>query len=218
MTAPRIDAVRTEIRETIRLLDWLGGQLDDLHVLAYTRHRAGQEAKVRGGSHDYALDNHGDPEARHLYAQVAKDLRSTLNRLQGSVKDVRGFLTARGTSSTRRDRSADASKIEVLGQIARQAKRRRRGDYTPAPLVEQPQVFTEFDWQTECDALRSAVRKVTAAFLSDHQTSQSTATDWRGQRLKLTRRYQTKLLTPRERDAWRRVDQSVSDTADGKAS
>lgn len=218
MTAPRIDAVRAEIRDTVRLLQAFGDQLDDLHVLAYNRHRAAKEAKVRGGSRDYALDNHGDPEARRLYDQAARDLHATLNRLVGTMKETRGYLTAKGSHATRRDSSADASAIEVLGSIAAQARRRKRGDYTPAPLVDQPQVHTEFDWHTEVEALRSAVRKVTAAFLADHQTCQATQTDWRGQRLKLTRRYQTKLLTPRERDAWRRVDQSVSDSLDGKAS
>lgn len=217
MTAPRIDSVRSEIREAMDLLIVLGDQLDDLHVLAYNRHRAAHEAKVRGGSRDYALDNHGDLTARRLYSDVAKQLHTTISDLTASIKDIRGYLTS-GGGTTRRDPTADATVDDVLEALDAQARRRQRGEYQPARLVDQPPVFSQTEWRKECEALRSAVRKVTEPFLQEHQHCQHPVVDHRGQRPKLKRRFALNLLTPREREAWRRVHQSVSDTTDEKAS
>lgn len=216
MTAPRIDAVRNEIRHASSLLQLLAGQLDDLHVLAYDRSASTGGDKVRGGSRDYALDNHGDRRARDLYEQIAKDLRHTINDLVGSIKSVRGYLTS-GSGGGRRDASADATTDEVLAALDAQRRRHQRGEYQPTPLTPQPAVVSQTEWQVECEALRSAVRKITTDFLSDHQHCVSTTVDHRGQRRKITHRYQTKLLTPRERDAWRRANQSVSERDDAQA-
>lgn len=214
MTTPRIDAVRNEIRHAIELLHLLGDQLDDLHVLAYDRHHAAAEAKVRGGSRDYALDNHGDKQARDLYAQVARDLRHTISGLTGSIKGVRGYLTA-GSGGGRRDATADATADEVIAALDAQRRRRARGEYEPALLATQPHVASQTEWRTECEALRSAVRKATSAFAADHQHCHPPE---RGRfKHKLLRRYPMKLLTPRERDAWRRA-QSVRDDNQAEAS
>lgn len=217
MTAPRIDTVRSDIRQAIELLHFLGDQLDDLHVLAYNRHRASERVKVRGGSVDYALDTHGDKRARDLYAQVAKDVLSAVDKLTGSIKGVRGYLTS-GAGTIRRDATADCTHDEVIAALDAQRRRRQRGEYQPAPLVDQPKVWSQTEWRTECEALRSAVRKVIGDFVDDHQTCQATELDHRGQRPKLPRRFRLKLLTPREREAWHRANQSVSDQNDEKAS
>lgn len=217
MTAPRIDAVRTEIRHTVELLHLLGDQLDDLHILAYNRHRASERIKVRGGDHDYALDNHGDKRARDLYIKVAEELRSAMNDLTGSIKEVRGYLTAGGAAG-RRDGSADCTTDEVIAALDALGRRRRRGEYEPAPLVAQPDVRSQTEWRIECEALRSAVRKVTRDFAADHQTCQSADTGRDRFKRKLLRRYPTKNLSTRERQAWRNATQSVAGIEVEKAS
>jgi hypothetical protein len=196
MTAPRIDSVRAEFRDAIHLLQQMADQLEDLHVLAYSRHRAAQEAKVRGGSRDYALDTHGDKRARDLYARTATDMHRFIGHLTSSLKEVRGYLTG-GNGPSRRDPSADCTTDEVVAAMDAAARRRDRGEYSPAPLAEQPKVMSQTEWQVECEALRSAVAKVTADFQEDHQSCQ---VDGR----RLMRRYPMNRLTPRERDAWRR--------------
>lgn len=212
----RIDTVRSEINHAGRLLHELGDQLDDLHVLAYNRHRA-QAERVNGGGRDYALDTHGDPKARALIGQVAKDVRRATNTLRSSLGGVRGFLTT-GATTTRRDGSADCTTDEVIEALEAQNRRRERGEYEPAPLVKQRLVHSQTEWRTECEALRAAVRKLTADFAADHQHCQAAHTDHRGQRPKLPRRYRMSLLTPRERDAWRRATQSVRNEEARKAS
>lgn len=216
MTAPRIDAVRAEIARTIRLLHELDDNLLDLHVLAYERGRTASGDKVNGGSRDYALDNHGSARARDLYDQVARRLRFTTGALTDDLKELRGFLTS-GPNGTRRDRTADCGADEIQEAIDAQTRRRVRGEYEPTRLVAQPRVWSQTEWRNECEALRSAVRKAVAGFVEDHQWCQSATIDQRGQRPKLRRRVQTKLLTPREREAWSRANQSVSDNDEAQA-
>jgi len=61
MTTIRTDTLKNRTASTRELLGMVLEELEDLHVLAYERATALSEAKVSGGSHDYALDTHGDP-------------------------------------------------------------------------------------------------------------------------------------------------------------
>lgn len=72
----RIDTLRNSIAGARELLDLIHQELEDLHLLAYERATAVSEAKVSGGSHDYALDTHGDPNARTAYRELGRAVDS----------------------------------------------------------------------------------------------------------------------------------------------
>lgn len=216
MTAPRIDTYRRETDDAISLLRWLSGQIADLHDLAYIRHSRGSGEKVRGGSRDYALDTHGDPRARNLYEDAAKQVIHLVDELIEVEKDIRSYLTAEGSNSTG-DPKAATTTDEVIRQIKARRRRMARGEYEPKPIAQQPVVIASVDWQTEVEALRSAVRKVTRTFAQDHQHCQPPERGAERFKQKLLRTYPTKDLSQRERQAWRAA-QSVADPDAQKAS
>lgn len=223
MTTPRIDGVRNELGLALKTLQMVKDNLEDLHVLAYDRASARNALELLTHSKraGYSLDTHGLLEARRLYASVLVDVRRFIANCLGSADDMRDFLNnvkPFDPTVTPRDKRGDASTDEKIAALEAQGKRVLGGLYTPARVVTQPEVLpqTVYDWQQECLALRSAVRKVTAAFAADHQECelpQDPRHEWK--RPKARRRYQLSLLTPREREAWRR---SVSGTAAEKAS
>lgn len=215
MNAPRIDTYRRETDDAISLLRWLAGQITDLHDLAYSRHRGGGE-RVRGGSSDYALDTHGDPQARDLYHDAASKVIHLVDELVKVEKDVRSYLTQHGTTS-RGEPAAATTPDEVIRQVHARRRRMARGEYEPMPIAKQPSVFPSVDWQAEVEALRSAVRKVTRAFAQDHQTCRPPEQGAGRFKHKLLRTYPTKDLSQRERQAWKAA-QSVADTEAQKAS
>lgn len=222
MTAPRIDTIRREINDAQTVLGYLAANLEDLHALAYEKHHAGQAERTRGGQRDYALDNHGDPKARALYETIAKAIiglvsgqtlpaRKEWSRLDGLVQleqQTRGFLTHGKNDPTKIAAVTQAD--EVVRQIVARRRRIARGEYEPKPIAVQPVVAPSMDWQTECEVLRAAVRKVTAEFAQDHQHCQPPDEGIGRYKRKLLRRYPTKNLSTREREAWRRA-QSVAD-------
>lgn len=216
MTAPRIDTFRREVRDAGDLLRFLAQNVDTLHDLAYSRHRNPTADRVRGGQRDYALDTHGDPKARELYADSAKTVLALVDRLVTVEAEVRSFLTA-GTAGGSVDLNAGTSTDEVVRQIAARRRRVARGEYEPHPIAKQPVVVPSMDWQTECEVLRSAVRKVTTEFRQDHQLCQPPEAGLGRFKRKLLRRYPTKNLSTREREAWNRA-QSVAGESAEKAS
>lgn len=188
----RIDTFRNRVQGTIGLLQLVAEHLEDLHVLAYDRHRAGQAQRVAGGELDYALDTHGDPRARELWQTSALRVLDNAEDLNVVLHEVIQFFSA-GQTSARRDATADASLGEVLTALAAQRRRRDRGEFSPTLLVAQPRVVEPDSVIAELELLRSAVRKV-----------QAQITD--GSR-----------LTPTEHDALRRaVDPSFSRSRKGK--
>lgn len=182
----RIDTFRNRISGTLGLLQLVQEHLEDLHALAYDRHRAGQAQRVAGGERDYALDTHGDPKARELWHGTSLRVLDASEDLTVVLHEVLSFF-AGGQTSARRDASADASVAEVLEAIAAARRRRARGEAHHALLEAQPSVVEPTSIGAELDQLRNAMRKV------------------QGQITDMSR------LTPAERDATRRaVDPSFS--------
>lgn len=216
MSAPRIDTFRNDIADAIKLLRFLSDQVEDVHVLATNRHKAAASDRVRGGSRDYALDSHGDSDARELYTDAAK----LVNRMVDDIRDqdtaLRAYLTTAGKADKTRT-AARTSADEVLAAIDARRRRKARGEYEPVPLAKQPTVIPAQDWRTEVEVLRSAVRKVTREFAADHQTCQPPEEGIGRFKRKLLRRYPTKMLSTREREAWRNT-QSVAAADEEKAS
>lgn len=208
--APRIDTFRNDIADAIELLRFLSAQVEDVHVLANDRYKAGAGDRVRGGSRDYALDNHGDPAARDLYRQAARMVDRIVDDIRDQDSELRAFLTKAGRQG-RVDKTMMASADEVIRAIDARRRRKERGEYEPVPLAKQPVVRPSVDWQAEVEVLRSAVRKVTREFAEDHQFCQP-PDDGRGRfKRKLLRRYPTKMLSTREREAWRNARSVAAD-------
>lgn len=186
MSAPRIDTTRNMLDGLILLLAEFRAEVHDIHDLAYNRPRAADEAKVAGGSRDYALDTNGDMIARRLYIHAA----TTLVRVEGPVSDaiakIRSHLTAGGSVSGY-DKTRTAPKAEVAAAIRAAERRRGRARTTPVEtephhlIAHQPPLAYQEPTE-ELDNLRSALRKTVGRAKPDRSR-----------------------LTPAEQDAWRRA-------------
>lgn len=164
MTAPRIDTLRKDLHQVIHQIGQVLEHLDDLHALANDRPRAAQTQRVRGGTPDYSLDNHGDPHARAAYQQLADATHTTTTHLNRAITTA--FETfAAGIIQARRDQSADATSTEVIASLAHQLQRHTNGQGGSVATVTQPlprgaaRALDATRLQTQLDALQSAVRK-----------------------------------------------------------
>jgi hypothetical protein len=133
---PRIDTVRNRIRGTVALLEAIDDELTDLHVLATDRAAARRDAVVSGGERDYALDNHGNPLARRLLAELELAALDVSDIVDDVVHDCLRLLRA-GEIGGRRTRPT-ASLEEVALAIGAQRKRMALGQYTPVRVEAQP--------------------------------------------------------------------------------
>lgn len=219
MSAPRIDSVRRDRADAVTLLGYLADNLEDLHELAYTRRRSGATERINGGDHDFALDNHGNPKAREHYETTARLIVRIADDVIAQHKDVRAFLTSHDEDGRRqRSLAGNATADEVIDALTARRRRVLRGEYEPHRIAQQPTVVPSMDWRTECEALRSAVRKVTTEFADDHAHCQAPDEGIARFKRKLLRRYPTKNLSSRERDAWRNAMQSVAAATEPAAS
>lgn len=155
----RIDTFRNRLAGTRGLLALTEQHLDDLYVLAYDRHRAGQAQRVAGGERDYALDTHGDPKARELWQRTALKVLDAAEDLTVVLHEVTSYFNP-GRISTRRDTTADAPISELIEAMAARQRRRDRGEYQPATLIDQPTPTEPASIAGELELLRSAARKI----------------------------------------------------------
>ena len=130
----RIDTARNQLAATRALLDRALDQMEDLHVLAYDRQVAVDEAKVSGGWRDYALDTHGDIRAREAYWRFSDALSDTCGTLAGAAHDVLRILSV-AAPATRGPRTTSA--LEHAFLLEAKARRVQRGEYQPAPMYPQ---------------------------------------------------------------------------------
>jgi hypothetical protein len=133
----RIDTLRNRLAGTLKLLDMMGEELEDLHVLAYERATANTDnQRVRGGTRDYALDNHGDPLARDAYRRLGDVTVDACARLDSAINDALKLLRQGDTPA----RTPNRLRLVELGEaIAAQARRAKRGDYTAVRRGPQPE-------------------------------------------------------------------------------
>lgn len=150
MTAIRIDTLRNQIAGARELLDMIHQELEDLHVLAYERATLLSEAKVSGGSHDYALDTHGDERARDAYKALGRAVDGACIHLAEASNNALNLLRQGNTPG----RGQRHLRLAELGEaIAAQSRRSRRGDYTPIRRGPQPEHHHALDQlQQERDA------------------------------------------------------------------
>lgn len=211
MSAPRIDTFRRTIDAVVERLLELRADVGDVHSLAYDRHRAGEAIKVSGGSHDYALDEHGDINARELYIDVAAKTIGLARNTEKALTKLRRYLNRDGHGG-RRDGSADATQAEIVEALAARQRRTQRGEYTPHPVVaQQVKIPTSMiEAQGELDLLRSAVHKVMDRAQREHDDCLHA--DGRRKRSRIVNK---DILTPKEREAW---DRSLRVADNAKAS
>ena len=161
MTAPRIDTMRNRIAGTVELLLMAFEELEDLHVLAYDRPSAVEEAKVAGGSSHHYLDTHGDMQAKDAYRDLWRALDGSCIHLSERCNNALNTLRAGKTTAT--TRAPRHLRLTELGEaIAAQADRARRGEYSPVRRGPQPDVGKTLNEMTKSrEELRRQLDDVT---------------------------------------------------------
>lgn len=161
--APRIDTFRNLLDHVQQLLAELRPDIDDIHDLAYNRNRAAANARVSGGGRDYALDTHGDIQARDLYTEIGGELVGFGRLLERSIRQLRSHLNRQDTA-LRRDDSAAVSAAEHASALFSRGRRLERGERHPHVVVAQPTRKQHVDPNVELEHLQQAVRRLAHAF------------------------------------------------------
>lgn len=159
---PRLDTMRNRVAATLRLLTMVEQELEDLHVLAYDRPSAVDEAKVAGGSAEYYLDTHGNMKARDAYRALWRSLDGICQSIDGASNNALYILRKGDTPTNQGPRTASLTELGEL--IAAQERRARRGDYTAVRRGPQP------DREKSVDQLRK--ERDQARFDLDEMTKQ----------------------------------------------
>lgn len=110
--------------------------LHDLHVLAYepaTR----DDVQVRASRTDYT-PRAGDPRAQHLWSRISLQVCQVEDLLVGLERQLTAHFYAR-SASPEPSRGSLISRAEHDQLVANQRARRTNGEYTPVPLIDQPQ-------------------------------------------------------------------------------
>lgn len=209
MSAPRIDTFRNTLDAVSELIAELRPDIEDVYELAHNRPKAAAEARVSGGSRDYALDTHGDMHARELYTKVAAEMVGLARGAEKSMRALRRYLNRDDGRPLRLDGSADVS-AEEFAQ-ARYARQRRtsRGEHHPHVVVAQPERIAHIDPVSELEHLRAAFRRIAARLDQEHTACRDD--DGRRKQKWLDR----SILSPAQRDA---VDRSLIRDRDAAAS
>lgn len=160
MTTRRIDTLRNTVLDTVKLLRMVYEEAEDLHVLAYDRPAAVEEAKVSGGARDYALDTHGDLDAKKAYQELWDRLDGTCIAMNEASNKALNTLRAGKTPTKKGPRNLRL--LELGEAIAHQAARTLAGDYTPVRRGLQPDISKALAEMTKNrDALQRKLDDVT---------------------------------------------------------
>lgn len=209
MSAPRIDTLLRTIESVQTLLDELRPHLVDVHELAYDRAHAAAEAKVSGGSRDYALDTNGDQRARDVYIDVAARLVGLGRAAESDLKALKRFLNQDDSRPLRRDGSADVTALEHRSARHSRLQRLARGERHPIPLVSQPERPLHVDPVVELEQLRGAVRRLVKHLDREHTGCKD------GEGKRRPRWMDRSSMSPAQRDAF---DRSLIRDQDAEAS
>ena len=109
--------------------------LADLHWLAWEKPTTDQ-ANVKQTRTDHTPKT-GDPRALHLWSRLSIELGKVEDMLIGLERQVTGYFYA-GSSSPEPSRGSLHSFADHQQLVANQRRRRAAGQYTPAPLIDQP--------------------------------------------------------------------------------
>lgn len=135
---------------TVRRLDLLARtatrlrrHIVDLHLLGWEPVNSRDPLEQTGSGEKAAAKTDwapktGHPSARRLYDRIAADVAQMAAELVGYDRDVTGIFYA-GSQAAEPTRGSMISREEFDRRIGRQRARRTAGEYTPTPLVDQPQ-------------------------------------------------------------------------------
>lgn len=135
------DDVARHLDRTIRAAQHLRTHLADLHTLAWepanNRPDSGQVDTDRRGKTDWA-PRAGDPRARRLLDQLATVAERAATDLVGCAALMGRIFEATRPIYIEGARGSIVSRPDLAEARRAQGRRRARGEYTPAPLVSQP--------------------------------------------------------------------------------
>ena len=214
MSAPRIDTMRSLLTNLRQQLDALEPDLEDIHDLAYNRHRAGQNERTKGGQPDYSLDTHGDTKARELYTAVAARLLGWGRETEKALKAMRSHLNQQSTA-LRRDDSASVSAAEHSSALLARTRRLQRGERHPHVVVAQPTRKQHLDPNLELEHLQQAVRRLATAFDGSALEHTGCVAADTGRRKPKPRWADRSILSPAQRSA---LDRALIDQQQAAAS
>jgi len=124
----RLDALTRTIAEVQR-------HLADLHYCGWER-PTGDHVAVKETKTDHT-PKAGDPRARELWSRISLQTGQVEATLIGLQRQLTGYFYAH-SSNAEPSRGSLISRAEHDRLIANQRARRAAGEYTPAPLTEQP--------------------------------------------------------------------------------
>lgn len=112
-------------------------QLEDLHTIAYEATTATTDPgdRVNGGTRDHSPRS-GHPVARHLWQRADKELARCEDTIVGLERAITGWFMVSASVAATRGSLIRAEEHDAL--LARQRRRAKAGEYTPARLVDQP--------------------------------------------------------------------------------
>lgn len=128
LLARRIDAL-TRAATNIRR------HLPDLHILAYEP-GSGDDLQIRTSRVDYT-PRAGDPKAQHLWSRTSLQVGQVEDMLIGLERQLRAYFLGAYTSPEP-SRGFLRSAEDFDDAVAARDRRRERGEFTPAPLIDQP--------------------------------------------------------------------------------
>lgn len=133
-----ISALHRRIDHLTRAASRIRTQLADLHSIAYEPSTATTEPgqKVRGGQTDHSPRS-GPDVAKHLWSRAELELARCEDTLVGLERAVTGWFMVSASVEPSRGSLIPAAEHGRL--LKKQRARRAAGEYTPAPLVDQPQ-------------------------------------------------------------------------------
>lgn len=163
----RIDTLRNQLGATATLLTVTSPLLTELHFLAYERHQAPPGERVRGGERDYALDNHGNPDARLAYQALGDTIADTCTTLAVALHDAHEPLRGGGNRGNQSRRLISVADLGTA--LAAQARRIGRGEgltpHLPQPERDQAMKLMEqraLRAEKDRDRATAKVRKLEA--------------------------------------------------------
>ena len=135
MSAPEVEQLRRRLLSIVRVTNRLRDNSADLHTLGWDPHIGDKEPDR--GQFESRAPRTGDRRAQALYARLAAEADAIEAILVGLDRAAAALFWARSTNPEP-SRGSLISRLEHDQLLARQRTRARTGEYTPAPLIDQP--------------------------------------------------------------------------------
>jgi hypothetical protein len=175
-TTPRVDSTRNRIAATATLLGDVLPHIDDLHALAYDRAAARRDAVVAGGSRDYALDTHGDPNARQAYKHLAL---ATVDACEILAEAAHDALVLFRTGDHDHNAAGRVTEEELALALVAKARRIARGEAESIPVGAQPHADLTARVLQRVIAERDALQRKVDRYERDHPKPKREKRGWR---------------------------------------